>query len=83
MLHIKSPLLFVPLFLFIWLLLHHAPLPQDTVSQFSLRGLCPSSSLDSLYTVHRQLYGGRRQFAGPSGWLLRWHESRWRLANPR
>ena len=25
---------------------------------------------------------GRRQFAGPSGWLLRWEEGSWVVANP-
>jgi hypothetical protein len=39
--------------------------------------------MDFLYTVHSQLFRARRQFAGPSGWILRWQGSQWELYNPR
>ena len=47
--------------------------------QFVLRGLPTLSKMDQLYSLNDILHNGRRQFVGPSGWTIRWHESRWVL----
>ena len=61
----------------------HACLCQDTASLFTLRGLCPSSSLDTVYKLKPALLNGRRQFSGPTGWLLHWKGAQWAIQNPR
>ena len=61
----------------------HTVLHQDTASLFQLRGLCPSSTLDTVYKLKPALLNGRRQFSGPTGWLLHWTGAQWTIQNPR
>ena len=51
----------------------------ERAPQFLLRGLSSSSSFDYLYSLNEDLHNGRRQFVGPSGWMIRWDGARWVL----
>ena len=60
--------------------LHPSSLHQvERAPQFLLRGLPPSVWIDQLYSLNEDLHNGRRQFVGPSGWMIRWDGARWVL----
>ena len=56
---------------------------QDTKEYFKLRGLCPSSTLDTFYKLRQQLRKGRKMLSGPSGWSIVWEGSKWKVLNKR
>ena len=54
---------------------------QETKEYFRLRGLCPSSSIDTFYKLRQQHNNGRKMLSGPSGWVIVWKENKWNILN--
>ena len=48
------------------------PTCQGLEVQLRLRGVCEDSVVDSLYSLHTEVTGGRRLLRGTGGWRIEW-----------
>ena len=58
------------------------PVCQNISFTFILRGLCPESTIDTVYVLNKTSDGGVA-FLGYSGWNIKWHqlEKQWLITN--